>query len=61
MLASYTPGTNRSENAVYEIPAANGVQTIVVNQTGATQRAVLLSAAGRIHARSRHGEDHRLG
>jgi hypothetical protein len=32
VLASYTPGTNRSENAVYEIPAANGVQTVVVNQ-----------------------------
>src|SRR4051812_5872751 len=32
VLAAYTPGNNRSENAVYEIPAANGVQTIVVNQ-----------------------------
>src|SRR5262245_1437599 len=32
VLAAYTPGTNRSENAVYEIPAANGVQTVVVNQ-----------------------------
>jgi hypothetical protein len=32
VLASYTPGTNRSENAVYEIPAANGVQSISVNQ-----------------------------
>jgi hypothetical protein len=32
VLASYTPGTNRSENAVYEIPSANGVQTVVVNQ-----------------------------
>src|SRR5437588_3124502 len=32
VLASYTPGANRSENAVYEIPAANGVQTVAVNQ-----------------------------
>src|SRR5438552_12253501 len=32
VLAAYTPGTNRSQNAVYEIPAANGVQTVVVNQ-----------------------------
>ena len=32
ILAAYTPGTNRSENAVYEIPSANGVQTVVVNQ-----------------------------
>src|SRR5438105_7714579 len=32
VLASYTPGTNRSESAVYEIPAANGVQTVAVNQ-----------------------------
>jgi len=32
VLASYTPGGNRTENAVYEIPTANGVQTIQVNQ-----------------------------
>src|SRR6476620_11438985 len=32
VLASYTPGTNRTQNAVYEIPTANGVQTITVNQ-----------------------------
>src|SRR5438128_1874914 len=32
ILAAYTPGKNRSENAVYEIPTANGVQTVVVNQ-----------------------------
>ncbi|HMC11210.1 MAG TPA: DUF1549 domain-containing protein, partial [Pirellulaceae bacterium] len=32
VLAAYTSGTNRSETAVYEIPAANGVQTVVVNQ-----------------------------
>jgi hypothetical protein len=32
VLASYTPGSNRTENAVYEIPTANGVQTITVNQ-----------------------------
>jgi len=32
VLAAYTPGKNRSENAVYEIPSANGVQTVVVNQ-----------------------------
>jgi len=32
VLASYTPGTNRTDGAVYEIPAANGVQTVTVNQ-----------------------------
>ncbi|HEY2414168.1 MAG TPA: DUF1549 domain-containing protein [Pirellulaceae bacterium] len=32
VLASYTPGSNRTETAVYEIPTANGVQTITVNQ-----------------------------
>ena len=32
VLAPYTPGPNRTETAVYEIPAANGVQTITVNQ-----------------------------
>jgi Protein of unknown function (DUF1549)/Protein of unknown function (DUF1553) len=32
VLAAYTPGPNRSENAVYEIPAANGVQSVSVNQ-----------------------------
>jgi uncharacterized protein DUF1549/uncharacterized protein DUF1553 len=32
VLAAYTPGPNRSENAVVEIPAANGVQTVVINQ-----------------------------
>ncbi len=32
VLASYTPGANRTQNAVYEIPTANGVQTITVNQ-----------------------------
>ena len=32
VLASYTPGPNRSMNAVYEIPTANGVQSIKVNQ-----------------------------
>lgn len=32
VLAAYVPGKNRSENAVYEIPAADGVKTIVVNQ-----------------------------
>src|SRR5581483_5377029 len=32
VLASYTPGTNRTQNAVYEIFAANGVQSVVVNQ-----------------------------
>ncbi|MBW8884479.1 MAG: DUF1549 domain-containing protein, partial [Planctomycetia bacterium] len=32
VLASYTPGTNRTQAAVYEIPTANGVQTITINQ-----------------------------
>jgi hypothetical protein len=32
VLASYTPGANRTPNAVYEIPTANGVQTVTVNQ-----------------------------
>lgn len=32
VLASYTPGPNRTEVALYEIPAANGVQSITVNQ-----------------------------
>src|SRR5262245_9005140 len=32
VLASYTPGTNPTQHAVYEIPTANGVQTITVNQ-----------------------------
>src|SRR5262245_36060916 len=32
VLASYAPGTNRTQNAVYEIPTANGVQAITVNQ-----------------------------
>jgi hypothetical protein len=32
VLASYTPGPNRTEAAAYEIPTANGVQTISVNQ-----------------------------
>ncbi len=32
ILASYTPGPNRTEAAVYEIPTANGVQMITVNQ-----------------------------
>lgn len=32
VLVSYTPGPNRSMHAVYEIPTANGVESIKVNQ-----------------------------
>ena len=32
VLASYAPGTNRTQTAVYEIPSANGVETVTVNQ-----------------------------
>lgn len=32
VLASYTHSRNRTARAVYEIPSANGVQTVVVNQ-----------------------------
>lgn len=32
ILAAYTPGPNRTVNAVYRIPATDGIKTVVVNQ-----------------------------